>query len=67
MKNNEIATIIDMAVETWHRHADLHAQPHCNCYRDMFSRDLIAAGFCGYRRLKDEGELDVQIRPAPLP
>jgi hypothetical protein len=54
MTQQQIAALIDEAVDTWHHIADTHDIKHCNCFRDEFAKRLIDKGiFVGYRKLEE--------------
>lgn len=41
----DMMTILDEAVDCWHKVADDHNIKHCNCFKEMFARRLIELGY----------------------
>ena len=52
MTQNDIADIIDLAVDCWHEVAESHDIKPCNCFRELFAGKMIDRGtFIGYDKL----------------
>ena len=45
LEGDELQTLIDEAVDCWHKVADDHDKKHCNCFREAFVRRLIEIGY----------------------
>jgi hypothetical protein len=43
MTNDEAITVLELAVDLWHKQAKEHEQPACNCFREEFGQALMTS------------------------